>query len=70
MVHVYNIPYDAFSGRTDVKAEAPILWPPDEKSRLIGKDPVVQIYIYMHIHHARKSLRSCLTLCDLMDYSL
>ena len=26
-----------FTGRTD--AEAPILWPPDEKSRLIGKDP-------------------------------
>ena len=24
-------------GRTD--AEAPILWPPDEKSRLTGKDP-------------------------------
>ena len=27
-----------FIGRTD--AEAPILWPPDEKSRLIGKDSV------------------------------
>ena len=26
-------------GRTDAEAEAPILWPPDEKSRLIGKDP-------------------------------
>ena len=26
-----------FIGRTD--AEAPILWPPDEKSPLIGKDP-------------------------------
>ena len=26
-------------GRTDVEAEAPILWPPDEKSQLIGKDP-------------------------------
>ena len=25
--------------RTDVKAEAPIIWPPDVKSRLIGKDP-------------------------------
>ena len=24
---------------TDVEAEAPILWPPDMKSRLIGKDP-------------------------------
>ena len=24
---------------TDVKAEAPVLWPPDAKSLLIGKDP-------------------------------
>ena len=28
-----------FMGRTDAEAEAPILWPPDVKSRLIGKDP-------------------------------
>ena len=28
-----------FIGRTDVEAEAPILWPPDVKSGLIGKDP-------------------------------
>ena len=28
-----------FSGRTDAEAEAPILWPPDMKSQLIGKDP-------------------------------
>ena len=28
-----------FIERTDVEAEAPILWPPDVKSRLIGKDP-------------------------------
>ena len=26
-------------GRTDVEAETPILWPPDAKSGLIGKDP-------------------------------
>ena len=26
-------------GRTDAEAEAPTLWPPDAKSRLIGKDP-------------------------------
>ena len=25
-------------GRTDAEAEAPILWPPDATSRLIGKD--------------------------------
>ena len=28
-----------FIGRTDVEAEAPILWPPDAKSWLIWKDP-------------------------------
>ena len=28
-----------FIGRTDVKAETPILWPSDVKNRLIGKDP-------------------------------
>ena len=28
-----------FIGRTDAEAETPILWPPDGKSRLIGKDP-------------------------------
>ena len=28
-----------FIGRTDTEAEAPILWPPDAKSQLIGKDP-------------------------------
>ena len=28
-----------FIGRTDAEAETLILWPPDVKSRLIGKDP-------------------------------
>ena len=28
-----------FIGRTDAEAEAPILWPPDAKNWLIGKDP-------------------------------
>ena len=28
-----------FIGRTDAEAEAPILWPPDTKNWLIGKDP-------------------------------
>ena len=28
-----------FIGRTDAETEAPILWPPDAKSQLIGKDP-------------------------------
>ena len=28
-----------FIGRTDAKAETPVLWPPDVKSWLTGKDP-------------------------------
>ena len=28
-----------FIGRIDAEAETPILWPPDVKNRLIGKDP-------------------------------
>ena len=28
-----------FIGRTDAEAEAPILWPPDVKNWLIGRDP-------------------------------
>ena len=28
-----------FIGRSDAEAEAPILWPPDEKNWLTGKDP-------------------------------
>ena len=32
-------PKGIFIGRTDAKAEAPILWPLDSKSQLFGKDP-------------------------------
>ena len=28
-----------FIGKTDAEAEAPILWLPDAKNQLIGKDP-------------------------------
>ena len=28
-----------FFGRTDAEAETPILWPPEVKNQLIGKDP-------------------------------
>ena len=31
-------PWEFFE-RNDAKAETPILWPPDAKSQLIGKDP-------------------------------
>ena len=28
-----------FTGRIDIEAEAPVLWPPDVKSQLFRKDP-------------------------------
>ena len=28
-----------FTGKTDAEAETPIVWPPDAKNQLIGKDP-------------------------------
>ena len=34
----WDQPWDFF-GRTDAKAETPVLWPPHVKSWLIGKDP-------------------------------
>ena len=34
---MYNAASSPLTGRTE--AEAPILWPPDAKSQLIGKDP-------------------------------
>ena len=38
-VHPKGNPSWMFIGRTHAKAETPILWPPDAKSRLIWKDP-------------------------------
>ena len=37
-VHCEDQPW-VFFGRTDAKAETPVLWPPHAKSWLIGKDP-------------------------------
>ena len=36
--HKGNQPW-IFIGKTDAEAEALILWPPDVKSQIIGKDP-------------------------------
>ena len=38
-VHPKGNQFWIFTGRTDAETEAPILWPPDTKSWLIGKDP-------------------------------
>ena len=37
-VHPKGNQYWIFIGRTDAEAETPILWPPDVKNWLIGKD--------------------------------
>ena len=39
-VHPKGNQFWIFIGRTDAKAETPILWPPDVKNCLTGKDPV------------------------------
>ena len=31
--------YNEFTQRSDAEAETPILWPPDVKNWLMGKDP-------------------------------
>jgi len=33
------LPFQRLIGRTSAEAEAPILWQPDLKSQLTGKDP-------------------------------
>ena len=38
-VHSKEIQSWIFIGRTDAEAEAPVLWSPDAKNWLIGKDP-------------------------------
>ena len=38
-VHPKGNQFLVFIGRTDAEAEAPMLWPPDVKNWLIGKDP-------------------------------
>ena len=38
-VYLKGNQYGIFIGRTEAEAETPILWPPDKKNWLIGKDP-------------------------------
>ena len=39
LVHPEGNQYWIFIGKTDAEAEAPILWSPDVKNWLLGKDP-------------------------------
>ena len=38
---VHGVLRNMMRGRTAAEAESPILWPPDSKSQVIGKDPNV-----------------------------
>ena len=38
-VHPKGNQFRIFTGWTDAEAETPILWPPDAKNQLTGKDP-------------------------------
>ena len=70
-----------FIGRTDGEAETPILWPPDAKNCLTGKDldagkdwrqkeKVGWCRGWDALHCSSCSVaKLCVTLCDPMDYS-
>ena len=53
-----------FIGRTDIEAETPILWPPDVKNWLIGKDPDAER------RRGQQRLRWLDGITDSMDMSL
>ena len=44
-VHPKGNQSQIFIGRTDAEAETPMLWPPDTKNWLIGKDPDARKYL-------------------------
>ena len=56
-----------FIGRTDAEAEIPVLWPPDAKNQIIGKDPNVG---KGGRRRGRQRMRWLGGITDLMDVSL
>ena len=58
-----------FIGRTDAKAETPVLWPPHVKSWLTGKDPMLG-GIRSRRRRGRQRMRWLDGRTDLMDLSL
>ena len=59
-----------FFGRTDAKAETPVLWPPHAKSWLIGKDSLMLWGIGGRRRRGRQRMRWLDGITDLMDMSL
>ena len=58
-----------FFGRTDVEAETPILWPPDAKNWLLGKDPDAR-KDWRWMEKGRQRMRWLDGITDTMDMSL
>ena len=59
-----------FIGRTDAKAETPILWPPDVKNGLIGKDILMLGKIEGLRRRGQQRMRWLDGITNLMDMSL
>ena len=59
-----------FIGRTDAEAETPILWPPNVKSQLIGKDSDSWERLRARGEGDNKRMRWLDGIIDLMDMSL
>ena len=60
--------YKIFTGRADAESEAPILWPPDAKSRLIGRLMLGEFEGKRR--RRRQRMRWLDVITDLMDTSL
>ena len=58
-----------FIGSTDPEAEVPILWPPDAKTQLIGKDPDARKYRGRR-KRGRQRMRWLYDVTNSMDMSL
>ena len=59
-----------FIGRTDAKAETPILWPPDGKNRLTRKDTLMLGKIEGRRKRGRQRMRWLDGITDSMDMSV
>ena len=68
-VHPKGNQFWIFTGRTTAEAEAPILWPPDGKNWLIGKDPDAGKN-WRQEEKGRQRMRWLDGITDLMDMSL
>ena len=68
-VHPKGNQYWIFIGRTDAEAETPILWPPDEKNWLMGKEPDTG-KDWRQEENGKERIRLLGGITDLMDMSL